>query len=224
MLAERQIADHDRLEAGVAHQARGQRDRLGVVARHRHAGPLAVLVLCDVRQPRVADGVERAHDKRAGQQLGRGEAGALLARPGRDLAVAVHEGIAGVDQRLALELVRQILAQLRQRAVGHRHQHDLAEGGGFLGRSRARLAAQARRQRAVVFEVARREHDLVSRLEPDLAQGAADAARADDADLQSSVRAVRDSRGKGQGAQGEAGRRGAECLKEDAPRGAMCIV
>jgi len=103
---------------------------------------------------RRADGVEGAHQARAGQQLGGREPGALVARPGRDLAVAVHERIAGVDDDLALEQVARFLGDFGQRAVGHRHHDDLAECRGLAWRAGACAAAQLRRERPVVLEVA----------------------------------------------------------------------
>ncbi len=95
---------------------------------------------------------------------------------------------------------------MRHCGVGHREEQHVAERRRFPGGSGARLAAQARRERLVVLEIERGEHHLVSGLDPDSAQRAADPARADDADFQRRTLALREP--VGQGAQGEA-RRGA---------------
>ena len=130
------------------------------------------------------DGVERAHQAHAGEELGGGGAGALLAGLDRHVAVARRVGVAGVEDDLAGEDVLQVLADLRHRAVGDRDEDDVAEGRRLARRAHAGLGAELVGEGLQLIGVARRDEHLVAGLHPELGEGAADVAGADDADLE----------------------------------------
>ena len=75
------------------------------------------------------------------------------------------------------------LAELGQRAVGHREHEDVAECRSFAWRAGAGIRADVGGQSLVILEVARREHDLMPGARPHPAERTAHIARADHPDL-----------------------------------------
>ena len=103
-------------------------------------------------------------------------------------AVAPLVRVARVDDDLARELGREIGADLRHRAVGHGDEHDRAECRGLARRADVRARPELLGERLELLGMTRRHEDLVARVDPMAREGAADPARADDADLQRLLR------------------------------------
>src|SRR5258706_13887118 len=104
---------------------------------------------------RSVDRIERAANARAGEQFRRGETGALLSGPSRDFSVTRDERVAGVDHHFVLEQLRQILANLRERAVRYRDQQHFAKGGGFARGTGTCIGPELSGERLVVLDMAR---------------------------------------------------------------------
>ena len=102
----------------------------------------------------------------------------------RSCAVARRDRVAGVQHHLAGEFRRVVLGELRHRLVRHREQDRVAErqrlrDGPGLGERSKPVG-----ERLELLRMARGEHDGMAGLDPEAADGAADVARADDADLE----------------------------------------
>ena len=128
------------------------------------------------------DGVERAHEADARQELGRGDPGPLGQRLRRHGSVASRIGIAAVDDHLALHQGRVVLAHLGERRVGHRDENHLAKLGGLCRKAGARLGAGPLHQLRELLGMAGGEEDLVSGLRPLEADRAPYVSRPDDPD------------------------------------------
>ena len=122
----RESADHNGIEASVAHELLGRRERSSVVARDwdRHAFSRPVrFPLKDA----IAKSVEGAYDKRAGEIFGRGETDPGLLRLCGNRAIPCRYSIADVNEELASECASVALPEFRIGAVRHSQEHDITE-------------------------------------------------------------------------------------------------
>ena len=137
------LADHDRIETGVAHQCGRGLDRFGIVAGDRHRelriGPVRL-----AGEDLVVEGVEGTHQPRAGQIFLRDDADALLLDfVGEGIAVARRNCIAGIEHDLAFERRAVVAADLRQRRVRHRDEQHVAERDRLIDGAGLRKLAEA---------------------------------------------------------------------------------
>src|SRR5215510_3077502 len=134
-------------------------------------------------EPAKAHRVERSHNARSRQVFHRGFADAVRARFVGDLAVAPEHRVAGIEDDFSVKLLRVIFADLRIGAVGDGDKNDVAEVQSFAHRADTRQATKTLSQRFDFLGMARGEHHLIAGLYPKRADGTADVAGADDADL-----------------------------------------
>ena len=85
---------------------------------------------------------------------------------------------------LPARLGREVGADLRHRAVRHGYEHDGAECRRLTWQADVRARPELLRQRCELLGMARRHEHLMARIDPMARERAADAARADDADLE----------------------------------------
>src|SRR5207244_11059592 len=108
-------------------------------------------------QVAIADGSEGAREANARQELRRGNPGTLATGLDRHLAIALGIRIAGIQHHLALELVLQILADLRQGSVRDRDQDHVSEDGCLSRRAGARLGPERPRHALELVPLASRQ-------------------------------------------------------------------
>src|SRR5215468_130537 len=121
------LAHNDRLETGVAHQSRSNRQRLAIVASNRN-GKLWIRAVGLAHEDRIGKRVERAHQMCSGQIFLRRDTNTFVLHLVGDNSVACLYGIAGVEYDLALKGVAVISTELRQRAIRHGEKECIAEG------------------------------------------------------------------------------------------------
>ena len=97
-------------------------------------------------------------------------------------AVARCNRVAGVEHDLALERAAVVLADLRQRAVGHRDEQRIAERDRLGDRAGLRKRAEPRHQVLQLFGMAGRKQHRMAGLDPQAPDRAADVPRADNSD------------------------------------------
>src|SRR5262249_40231424 len=118
---------HNGLYPGIADELYGDLDRLRIVAGDRHAD-LFALALRLALEIAVADWIEGAHQPGAGQIFLRSRTDTVRHRLLGDLAVPRRDRVARIDHDLAGELRGVFAPDLSQGRIGHRDEHDIAEG------------------------------------------------------------------------------------------------
>src|SRR4051794_12122770 len=182
----------DRLETGVAHELRGNLKGVSVVARdgNRH---WITRTMCFFREVAHTHRVERRHYRRSFEVGRRGVADAFFLRLLQKLvAVASCNRIGGIEHNLAGELWPVFFGKVRNRLVRNCHKEDVTKIDGFANRSGLGKRAKAIDKRLDLFGVARREQNLVSRLDPQSPDRAANIAGTDDAYLELAVCGLRE--------------------------------
>ncbi len=107
-----------------------------------------------------------------------------------DCAVAGGNRVAGIENNLAFELRRVIAANLRYRAVRYGQQHNVAEGNRLVDGPRLCQRSEACHEILQFFRVTRGQQYLVSVLDPETADRAADVAGTNGSDRQLAARGL----------------------------------
>ena len=119
------------------------------------------------REDRVVERIEGAHQPRAGQIFLRHHADAfVLGLIGKGRAVARGDGVAGIEHDLALHRRAVVLADLRQRRIGHGDEEDLADVDRLLHRAGLSVGAEPGDEVLELLGMARGKQHLVAVLRP----------------------------------------------------------
>src|ERR1700686_1404092 len=160
-----ECSDDPRFEARISPQPLRPLERLAVVPGERDGDPLAAAVRFAGEVPGIY-GVECTHQAHAWQKLSGAHAGALAACLRRHVAIALRIGIAGGEHDLSAELGPEVTPDLRQRRVGDRDQHDIAEQRSLARRARPGPGSERAHEPLELLGVTRGHQHLMARFRP----------------------------------------------------------